>query len=199
MKNGGSMVDQTRRSLGLEGTLPIDLSFYAQDRFIHNQDIDLTFTADNFDLRFASSFIPGIKNLVGSLNGSINLGGYFNDIKNSGELTIDNSSFVLAMSNLTYLLDAKLEFQNDKMILSSLNLMNESKIKDGGTMIMSGQIDHRNFGIQKIDLRASGSLKILDEKTKAVNPALYGNIAIRTREDIVFSFTRKSEVILEWI
>jgi hypothetical protein len=183
--------NQTRRSLGLEGTLPIDLSFYAKDRFIHNRDIDLTFTADNFDLRFASSLVPGIKNLVGTLNGSVILGGYFDDIKNSGELTIDNSSFVLAMSNLTYLLDAKLEFQNDKMILSSLNLMNESKIKDGGTMIMSGQIDHQNFNIQNVDLRASGSLKILDEKTKAVNPSLYGNIAIRTREDILFSYSEE--------
>ena len=55
-----------------------------------------------------------------------------------------------------------------------------------GTMVVSGQIDHQYFNIQKINLQASGSLKILDEKTKAVNPALYGNITIETREDIVF-------------
>jgi hypothetical protein len=181
--------NQARRSLGIEGTLPIDLSFYAKARFPHHQEIDLTFMADNFDLRFASSFIPGIRNLVGSLNGSINLTGYFDDMKNNGELTVDKSSFVLGFSNLTYLLEAKLNFQNNKMIISNLNLMNESKIKDGGTMIVSGQIDHQNFNIQKIDLRALGSLKILDEKTKAVNPALYGNIAIRTREDIVFLYS----------
>jgi hypothetical protein len=178
--------NQTRKSLGLEGTLPIDLSFYAQDRFTRDREIDLTFNADNFDLRFASSFIPGVKNLVGSLNGSVNLAGYFDDIKNSGELTVDNSSFVLELSNLTYLLNAKVEFQNDKMILSNMDIKNESKIKDAGTMIVSGQIDHQNLSIQKIDLRASGSLKILDQKTKAVNPALYGDIAIKTREDIVF-------------
>jgi hypothetical protein len=120
------------------------------------------------------------------LNGSVNLAGYFDDIKNSGELTVDNSSFVLELSNLTYLLNAKVEFQNDKMILSNMDIKNESKIKDAGTMIVSGQIDHQNLSIQKIDLRASGSLKILDQKTKAVNPALYGDIAIKTREDIVF-------------
>ncbi|MCW8805060.1 MAG: translocation/assembly module TamB domain-containing protein, partial [Ignavibacteriaceae bacterium] len=178
--------NQTRKSLGLEGTLPIDLSFYAQDRFTRDREIDLTFNADNFDLRFASSFIPGVKNLVGSLNGSVNLAGYFDDIKNSGELKVDNSSFVLELSNLTYLLNARLEFQNDKMILSNMDVRNESKVKDAGTMIVSGQIDHENLSIQKIDLRASGSLKILDQKTKAVNPALYGDIAIKTREDIVF-------------
>ena len=177
--------NQARKSLGLEGTLPIDLSFFVKDRFTQNQQIDLTFFADNYDLRFASSFIPGIKNLVGSLNGSINFSGYFDDIKNSGELTVDSSSFLFELSNLKYLLDAKIEFQNDKMILSNLNLRNESKIKDAGTMMVSGQIDHENFDIQKVDLRASGSLKILDQKTKAVNPALYGDIAIKTREDIV--------------
>ncbi|MCW9065367.1 MAG: hypothetical protein OQJ78_03650 [Ignavibacteriaceae bacterium] len=178
--------NQVKKSLGLEGTLPIDLSFYAQDRFTRDQEIDLTFNADNFDLRFASSFIPGVRNLVGSMNGSVKLAGYFDDIKNSGELKVDNSSFVLELSNLTYLLNARLEFQNDKMILSNMDVRNESKVKDAGTMIVSGQIDHENLSIQKIDLRASGSLKILDQKTKAVNPALYGDIAIKTREDIVF-------------
>ncbi len=178
--------NQTRRSLGLEGKLPIDLSFYAQDRYTPNKEIDLTFVADNFDLRFASSFIPGIRNLVGSLNGSVNLAGYFDNIKNSGQLIVDNSSFVLELSNLTYLIDAKIIFQNDKMILSNLDLRNESKIKDAGTMLVSGQIDHQNFNIKNLDLRASGSLKILDEKTKAVNPAFYGDIAIKTREEIVF-------------
>ncbi len=179
--------NQKRKSLGLEGTLPVDLSFYAQDRLTRDQEIDLNFIADNFDIRFASSFFPGIRNLVGSLNGNVNLAGYFDDIRNSGELTIDNSSFVLEFSNLTYLIDAKIEFQNDKMILSNLEFKNESKIKDGGTMKLFGEIDHQNLKIQDINLHASGSLKILDEKTKSINPSLNGDIAIKTREDIVFS------------
>lgn len=177
---------QTRRSLGLEGTMPIDLSFNSKDMLIHDQSIDVTFFADNFDLRFASSFIPGIKNLVGSLNGKVYLDGYYDKINNSGELTFDNSSFILEATNLTYLLDANLDFQNDKIILSSMNIKNESSIKNGGSMIVSGEIHHQYFNIQKVDLRASGSLKVLDEKTKAVNPAFYGNITIGTRSDIVF-------------
>ena len=123
--------NQLRRSLGLEGTLPIDLSFFAEERIDENREIDLTFIADNFDLRFASSFIPGVKNLVGFLNGKVNIDGYYDDINNCGELTIDNSSFVLELTNLTYLLNAKLDFQNDKIILSSMNLSNDRKIKNG--------------------------------------------------------------------
>ena len=75
---------EARRSLGLEGSLPIDLSFNSSDRLVMDQDVNLTFIADNFDLRFASSFIPGIKNLVGYLNGKVNFKGNYDDVNNSG-------------------------------------------------------------------------------------------------------------------
>jgi len=178
--------EQTRRSLGLEGTLPIDLSFNTDNILPSDKEIDLSFTADDFDLRFASSFIPGIRNLVGTLNGEVNLNGNYDEVKNSGDLRIDNSSFVLEVTNLTYLLNGKLNFQNDKILISNMSLKNEPSVKNGGTILISGEIDHQYFAVQKVDLRANGSLKVLDEKTKAVNPALYGNITVETRNDIVF-------------
>jgi hypothetical protein len=175
-----------RKSLRLEGTLPIDLSFNAKESVPLDKEVSLAFLADNFDLRFASSFIPGVTNLVGTLNGEVNLDGYYDDIKNVGNLKIENASFVSEFSNLKYLLDASLEFQNEKILLSSMSLRNDPSIKDGGVIFASGQIDHQLFDIGKINLNASGSLKILDQKTKAVSPELYGDITIETREDIVF-------------
>jgi len=175
-----------RKSLRLEGTLPIDFSLDAEESFPLDKKISLKFLAENFDLRFASSFIPGVTNLVGTLNGEVNLDGYYDDIKNVGSLTIENTSFVSEFSNLKYLLDANLEFQNERILLSSMSLKNDQSIKDGGTIFASGQIDHQLFDIEKVNISASGSLKILDQKTKAVNPELYGDLTIETREDIVF-------------
>jgi hypothetical protein len=175
-----------KKSLRLEGRLPIDLSFNTEDRFPIDKEIFLALLADNFDLRFATSFIPGVFNLVGSLNGEVNLEGNYDDIKNVGNLTIANASFVSEFSNLKYLLDANLEFQNEKIFLSDMSLRNEPSIKGGGTIFASGQIDHHLFDIEKVNLNAAGSLKILDQKTKAVNPELYGDLTIETREDIVF-------------
>jgi hypothetical protein len=176
-----------RRSLGIEGTVPIDLSFNAEERFSSNDLIDITFFADKFDLRFAAGFVPGIKNIKGLMNGEINFKGPYSDIKNTGNLSIDNSSFIFEAVNLTYLLDAQLKFENNKIIISNLNLSNEKNLKDGGTMTVTGEYVHKNFVSESINIQALGSLKLFDDRSRAANPALYGNIAIKTREPIVFS------------
>ncbi|OGU67781.1 MAG: hypothetical protein A2W30_06765 [Ignavibacteria bacterium RBG_16_36_9] len=178
---------QSRSSLDIKGTLPIDLAFYSEERFVQDKTVDMTLVADNFDLRFASGLIPGIRNLNGLMNGNINFNGPHNDLRNSGELTIGNSSFVLAANNLTYLLDAKINFENNKIVLSNLNLKNEPDIKDGGTMTAKGEFVLRNFEIESINLNASGALKLLDERSRAADPSLYGDITVRTRNEIVFT------------
>ena len=63
---------QSKNSFSINGTLPIDLAFYAEERLPPGKTVDMTLVANNFDLRFASGFIPGIKNLNGLLNGNIN-------------------------------------------------------------------------------------------------------------------------------
>ena len=178
--------DLERKSLRLEGTLPIDLSFNAKDILYQDREIDMALIADKFDLRFASSFIPGLRNLNGTLNGTVNLNGHYEDLVDTGELTIDNTSFVLDVNNLTYLIGAKINFENGKILLSNMSLKNDASVKNGGTMSIVGEIDHRYFKIENVDISASGSLKVLDDKTKAVNPSLYGNLTVQTNEDIVF-------------
>lgn len=180
---------EQRRSLGIEGSLPINLSFYAEKRYNDNDIVDIKMIADNFDLRFVGGFLPGVKNMRGLLNGNVNVNGTYGNILNDGELTISNSSFILETVNLTYLLDAKISFEENKILLTGLNLSNESKIKDGGTMRATGEITHQNFSIEKIDMRASGELKLFDQRSKAVDPSLYGDIAVRTNSDIIFTST----------
>jgi len=179
--------NQSRSSLGLKGTFPIDLAFYSEERLIKNKTVDMTLVADNFDLRFAAGLIPGIRNLNGIMNGNINFNGTYDDLKNGGELTIGNSSLVLAANNLTYLLDAKINFENNRILISDLHLKNEPNIKDGGTMTAHGEFVLRNFVIESINLNASGSLKLLDERFRSSDPSLVGNITVRTREAIVFT------------
>ena len=115
------------------------------------------------------------------------LNGLYDDLENTGELSITNSSLVLAANNLTYLLNAKVNFENSKMILSDFGLKNEPNIKNGGTITASGEFVLHNFEIESINLNASGTLKILDERSRAIDPALFGNITIKTRNEIVFT------------
>jgi len=180
---------QSRRWLGFSGNIPIDLSFYSQERFIKGETIDLTFFADNFDLRFLTGLVPGVTNLKGFLNGDVKFSGSYEDLQSKGEFSIGNTSFILKVNNLTYLLDADFKFDNDKIILSNLRLRNEPNIKDGGRITAVGEIIHQNFKIEKIDISAAGDLKLLDDRSKAVNPSFYGDVAIKTRKDITFLST----------
>lgn len=180
---------QSRRWLGFSGNIPIDLSFYSQERFIKGETIDLTFFADNFDFRFLTGLVPGVTNLKGFLNGDVKFSGSYEDLQSKGEFSIGNTSFILKVNNLTYLLDANFKFDNDKIILSNLRLRNESNIKDGGVITAGGEIIHQNFKIEKIDISAAGDLKLLDDRSKAVNPSFFGDVAIKTRKDITFIST----------
>jgi hypothetical protein len=182
---------QLRKSLGLAGNIPIDLSFYSKERLIKGNNVDLTFFADNFDLRFITGFIPGITNLKGQLNGEIKLTGPHENVQTIGELSVGNSSFILEAVNLTYLVNAKINFENDRIILSSFSLRNEPSIRDGGVISASGEILHDNFVISSINMRAGGELKLLDERSKATNPSIFGDITIKTRKDIVFTSTEE--------
>jgi len=182
---------ESRKSLGLKGNFPIDLSFYSKERPINGKDINLTFFADNFDLRFLSGFIPGITNINGLLNGEVKLTGPNENVQTIGELSVANSSFLLEAVNLTYLFDAKINFENDRIILSNLSLRNEPSIRGGGVISASGEILHDNFVISSINLRAGGDLKLLDERSKTANPSIFGDIAIKTRKDIVFTSTEE--------
>ncbi|MEJ2104843.1 MAG: hypothetical protein P8X47_09740, partial [Ignavibacteriaceae bacterium] len=181
---------QYRQSLKFIGEVPIDLSLYAKERFFKNKIINLALTADNFDLLIANGFVPGVINLHGLLNGKVNFNGPYDDINSSGNLSVENASFVLEAVNLKYLLSANLNVEENKLILTNLTLKNEPGISNGGTITASGKINHNNFVFDNINIRASGDLKLLDERSKAVNPAFYGDISIKTRNDIVFTSTK---------
>ena len=182
---------ESRHSFRISGEISVDLALFAKERFSQDERVDLTLFADNFDLRFVTGLIPGVRNPEGFLNGDVNFSGPFSDIHSKGELSIVNSSFVIEAVNLKYLLDANIVVDDNKLILSSLRLRNEPGIRDGGIITVSGEVDHHNFSPEKIDLRAAGDLKLLDERSKAVNPAFYGDIAIKTRNDLVFTSTKE--------
>ena len=54
-------------------------------------------------------------------------------------------------------------------------------------MTAKGEFVFRNFVIESINLNASGALKLLDERSRSADPSLFGNITIKTRNDIVFT------------
>jgi hypothetical protein len=172
--------------LGLSGTIPIDLSISSQQRLPANEQLDVNFFANNFDLRFAGSIIPGITKLSGILEGDIKLTGTYNDINTNGELQIKYGSFTAGVNNLNYLLETGLVLKDDELTIASFSLSNDNETKGGGKITASGKIILDNFKPKEIDIIASGDLKLLGEKSRAVNQNLYGDITIKTRNEMHF-------------
>jgi molybdopterin-binding protein len=172
--------------LGLKGTIPIDLSIDSKNRLPDDEQLDVNFFANNFDLRFAGGVIPGISDLNGFMEGDIKIFGTYKDINSSGDLQLKNGSLLFDANNLNYHFDAGVILNENDLTLSNFSLSNSPDTKGGGTINASGKVKLDNFEPYNIDLRASGNLTLLNRRSRAVNPNLYGNIAIRTREDIRF-------------
>jgi hypothetical protein len=172
--------------LGLNGTLPIDLSLSTQQRLPDNEELDVYFFANNFDLRFAGSIIPGITKLNGILEGDIKLTGTYNDINTNGQLQIKYGSFTAEANNLNYLIETGIVVKDEELTIASFSLSNNKETKGGGKITASGKIILDNFKPKEINVIASGDLKLLGERSRAVNQNLYGDIAIRTRNEMRF-------------
>lgn len=172
--------------LGLNGTIPLDLSISSQQRLPRNQKLDVDFFADNFDLRFAGSLIPGISKLSGILEGQVALTGTYNDINSNGQLQIKYSSFTAEVNNLIYMLEAGFVIKDDQVTIASFSLSNSEDTKGGGKITASGRLILDNFKPKEIDIIASGDLKLLSERSRAINQNLYGDIVISTRDKMRF-------------
>lgn len=171
---------------GLAGSIPLDLSLNAGELLPGDKDLDLNFFADNFDLRFAGDMIPGISKLNGILEGEIKISGNYNDISSNGHLKLKYGSFVFDANNLTYLLESGFSFNDDELSIIDFTLSNSRETKNGGTISAAGKIKLENFNPTEINVRASGDLKLLSASSRSVNPDLYGEITIGTRQDIIY-------------
>lgn len=172
--------------LGLEGIVPLDLSISSTELLPKNEQLAVSFFANNFDLRFAGSIIPGISKLSGILEGDIQLSGNLNDLNTNGQLQIKYASFTVEANNLNYLVETGLVFKDDELNIASFSLENNKETTGGGKITAAGKILLDNFKPKEINITASGDLKLLSSKSRAVNPNLYGDIAIRTSGDIRF-------------
>jgi len=186
---------ESKPRLVISGTMPLNLSLNAKETLVVNKNLDMKFSANDFDLRVIGSLIPGIKSLQGKVAADINLNGTYDNVIASGNLKLTEVSFVAEANNLSYDFSSAINFNNDEINISQLTIKNSSGTQGGGTITGSGLIVHENFQPTEIKLNASGDLKILDEKSKAANPYLYGDISIRTRGDIEYFYNTSQNYI----
>jgi hypothetical protein len=175
----------------IEGSLPINLSIQndvqaLKEKEQKDSDVLIAFEANDFDLRTISSLIPFVKELQGSLVAKVNIAGIMNDLDFSGSAILNNLSFISLKNNLKYKAYAKVNLDNEFLNFESFFLKNLKDTRGGGVLSGSGKIAHNNFDIGDYNFQVNGKLKILGKETRAVNPTIFGDLTIATRENLTF-------------
>jgi hypothetical protein len=179
-------VERKIPNLNISGTVPVNLAMNGEDILINNREIDIKFIADKLDLNIFNLTLPMMRNLKGELESDIHIFGTFDDLNSSGNFNIKDASFILAENNLEYNFGLELNFENDKATLKNLYLANSPGTRGGGRLRGGGQLTHQNFVPQSSEFYLNGDLKVLSQDSRAVSPTMYGDISIRTIEDIKF-------------
>ena len=177
--------------LDIDGTIPIDLSLIPNEKLKSRREVNLTINANEFELATLSGLFPFIRNLQGKFTAGVNVKGLYENLGLFGNINLDGVSFIARPNNLQYLSNAKISLNNDEVWVDSLLLMNSPSTKNGGTIIAHGEIIHKNFKLQTVDLTANGKIKVLGEETRAVNPSLYGDVTVQTVGDMTYILDNK--------
>ncbi len=177
-------------ALTINGNIPVNLAFNGvQKRVEKSREVNLKLTAKDFNLGAFGNILPQLDKLQGNLKANVDLTGSLENLNPSGYMTIDRASFVAQGNNLQYDAGLKLQFKNHSVLLDSLLIANVPGTKNGGVMTGSGEASLNNFELADANISVRGNLKVLSEASKAVSPAVYGDLVIATNGNIQFTST----------
>ncbi len=191
-----STLNDAKPTLLLTGNVPIDLSFTGvQERIIKSKQMDLMLTANNFNLSALGNIIPKVSKLRGLVNAGLKLTGTIDEPIPIGQFAITNAGFLLDANNLAYNAGLKVSIDNQSLSVDSLSIANSPDTKNGGTIRGNGKATLNNLSITSSQFKINGNLKVLSEDSKAVSPAVYGELVIATNGDIAFTADSTGEFL----
>jgi autotransporter translocation and assembly factor TamB len=95
-------IEQGRRIFYADGALPVDLSFTpVRDRWI-SQPLNFNLTADSAPAALLTGFVTGLKDVRGSITGTLTAGGRARAVQLGGELQLRNGDAFYEASGVRY-------------------------------------------------------------------------------------------------
>jgi hypothetical protein len=171
----------------ITGFLPLALTTSKDSIDISDNQIELTIESDEFDLSSLKNIIPYVQFNKGKLETDIYITGTVSKPVAIGYFSINEANFKLTNNNLDYDLNAKIWIDDEDITLESITLQNEFGTKQGGTLKGQGLVKLKEFKLDSTLIKINGDLKVLDDISKSSSPLVYGDVAFKTRGDIVYS------------
>lgn len=181
----------------ITGFIPLELTTKLDSTAKANEQLDLTIQSFDFDLAKLDELLPNVQFKQGKLQTDIYVTGKISKPSAVGYFSIKDSRFKVLKNNLDYNLDTKIWIDDEVVTIESVEIKNILGTKYGGTIKGEGIFKLKNFMPDSSYVRLNGDLKVLDNISKAGNPYAYGDLAIKTRGDIVYyAYNGKAELNL---
>jgi hypothetical protein len=178
-------------ALLITGMIPIALTSKKDSLMKSTQLIDLTIQSDEYDLSSLKDIFPYVQFQKGKLETDIYLSGTISKPVAIGYFSLNDARFKLKYNNLDYDVNTKVWVDDEEITIESITLQNVFGTPQGGTLNGSGFVRLDEFKLDSAYFKVNGDLKVLDKISKSASPLAYGDLAIATRGDIVYSSKRE--------
>lgn len=176
--------------LALTASLPFDLTVgEGKTRLIESEPINIALNTDNFNLAALGQLVPFVNHQAGYVKSDLKITGTYSNPKFEGGLDIGDAFFTVDYTNLDYNFNTKLQFQENKLIIESLNLMNTRMVTYPGKMSIKGDIELDGFNLANINLNVNGELSVLGKASQTTSPNLYGDLLIAAGDEWTFTYS----------
>lgn len=171
----------------ITGFIPLNLTFIKDSVDKSNKEIELTIQSDEFDLSSLKNIMPYVQFQKGKLETDVYISGTIANPVAIGYFSINDARLKLTQNNLDYDLNAKIWIDDEDITVESITLQNIFGTKNGGTLHGEGFVHLNEFKLDSTYIKINGDLKILDQTSKVSNLLAYGDVAVKTRGDIIYS------------
>ncbi len=185
-----STENYTSPAMLITGYIPISLTPVKDSIDVTDEQIELTIESDEFDLGSLQNSMPYIQFQKGKLETDIYISGTVSKPIAIGYFSINDARFKLTNNNLDYDLNTKIWIDDEDITIESITLQNVFGTKQGGILKGDGFVKLNEFKLDSTFIKINGDLKVLDKISKSSSPMAYGDLAIKTRGDIVYSAKR---------
>ena len=182
-------------SLLVTGFIPLVLTPEIDSLEKSERFIDLSVEADEFDLSSLKDVLPYLEFQNGKLETEMILSGTLTSPIAIGYFSVYDARFKVTNNNLDYDFNTKVWIDDEEITIESIELKNVFGTKNGGAIVGSGFLRLDEFKPDSTFIKLSGDLKVLDKISKSASPIVYGDLALQTRGEIVYSASRDNSYL----
>ncbi len=190
-----SLGNKDKPALSITGYIPLNLSAAKDTMYKLNKSIDLTIESDNYDLSSLKNMFPYVQFQKGTLESDIYLSGTLDKPIALGYFSINDARFKVKNNNLNYDFNTKVWIDDQEITIENIELKNVFGTPNGGTLSGKGFIRLDRFSLDSTFVSVNGDLKVLDQVSKNSSPLIYGDLALSTHGNIVFSGNKEKSYI----